>query len=596
MPRLIHRLILAIASVISAAAADPKWIQLENENFHIYSSANARETRSALNYFERIRSFFIQLTGEPPAKPLPIYIIAFGSEKEYQPYRLNEVAIAYYAGQSERDYIVLGRMGEQAERVAAHEYAHLVFRHAGYRLPPWLNEGMAELFSTMTELGKNTIFGRPIVGRLRELQSASWVPLKTILEADQGSPYYNESKRAGHLYNEGWALAHMLTTSKEYRPKFGQFFNAVQSGVPSVEALERVYGQPLAQIEEALKFYIRGQRFYELVTKIQIDDMEKLTVSPADTFDVQYLQADLLLGLKDRRPEGIKRMEELARENPNRPEPQSALGYVAWRDGKQTQAIEHFGNAIAGGARSPKLLWDYARLGRGASPAGVERAVVELIGLEPQNWEYRFFLAGLQMEQRKYPEALATLKQITSVPTAEVRDNLLYQRAALAMNAGDRDEAKARAEELKRLTTSEDFSNRADQILRFFQQPQAAPLRPALIAEAPATPDGRPRLVRPEARSSSAAQQPVVVLSARGTLVEFQCGDQPHVILNTAQGRKDFVILTPDDMQISGSDAGHVDFECGEQKPAKTVRIEYSAPPDGMKVDGVARGIHFGEE
>ncbi|MEI9812164.1 MAG: hypothetical protein WDO18_05580 [Acidobacteriota bacterium] len=60
--------------------------QIENDNFHIYSSAGEFNTRSALNYFERIRSFFIQYTGAPPAKPVPVYVIIFGSEKEYLPF------------------------------------------------------------------------------------------------------------------------------------------------------------------------------------------------------------------------------------------------------------------------------------------------------------------------------------------------------------------------------------------------------------------------------------------------------------------------------------------------------------------------------
>jgi hypothetical protein len=68
------------------------------------------------------------------------------------------------------------------------------------------------------------------------------------------------------------------------------------------------------------------------------------------------------------------------------------------------------------------------------------------------------------------------------------------------------------------------------------------------------------------------------------------------VILDTNQGRRDFVILTPDNVEISGSEAGHVDFECGPQKPVKAVRIEFSAPPNDIKVDGVVRGIHFGAE
>ncbi len=602
MRRVIHLMILGIAAAAWALAADPKWIQLENENFHIYSSAGARETRSALNYFERIRSFFLQLTGAPPAKPVPVYIVAFGTEKEYQPYRLNEFAIAYYHGQAERDYIVLGRMGEQAEHVAAHEYAHLVFRHAGYRLPPWLNEGLAELFSTVTEIGNDTVFGRPIPGRLAELQTMDWVPLKTILEADQSSPYYNESKRAGNLYNEGWALVHMLTTTNEYRQKFGSFFGMVQAGTPSAEALEKAYGQPFAKIEEALRFYIQGGRFNEMLVKIQLDDIEKLAVSPADSFDVRYVQGDLLLGLKDHRVEGLRRMEDLARENPSRPEPQSSLAYVMWQDGKQEEAVQHFSSAFAGGARTPKLLWDFARLAMRSKPDQVEQALAELIKLEPKNTDYRLFLANLQTQQKEYAGALATLKDIKEVPTVEIRDSLLYQRAALAMNLGDRAEAQARAEELKRLTKSEDFANRADQLLAFLQQPATREF--ALSEEDDDEPeeknaDGLARnevlVPVPERPKDSEPKKPVIVLqTVTGMMVEFQCDNPPRMVLETEQGRKNFVVLQPDRLIVTGTTGG-AEFSCGPQKPAKQMRLQFSETPEGTKADGVVRAIHFGE-
>jgi tetratricopeptide (TPR) repeat protein len=367
-----------------------------------------------------------------------------------------------------------------------------------------------------------------------------------------------------------------------------------------VDALERAYGKPFAKIEDDLRFYISGQQFNSLVAKIKLDDIEKLPVSPADSFDVRYLEADLLLNIEPRRSEGAKRMQELALEKPDRPEPQSTLGYVAWRDGKQADAVEHFGKAFEAGARTPKLLWDYARLAGQGSPKNAEQATIELLKLEPKNLDYRLYLAGLQMDQKKYAEALATLKQITEVPTVEMRDRLLYQRAVLAMNAGEQDEAKARAEDLKRLTKSPDYANQADQILRFFQQPQRPQSQPMVVGaeEAPSA-DGRPKLTkepvlteRPRAVPSP-AKEVVVRLTAGGSLVEFQCGDQPHLILQTDQGRKDFVILTPDNIDLTGAEAGHVDFECGPLKPARKVQIQYSAPPDQMKVDGVVRGIHF---
>ncbi|MEI9812165.1 MAG: hypothetical protein WDO18_05585 [Acidobacteriota bacterium] len=226
---------------------------------------------------------------------------------------MNEFAIAYYAGQSDRDYIVLGKTGEQAAHTALHEYSHLVLRHAGYRLPPWLNEGLAEYFSTTQTVGGDTTFGDIIPGRLQQLRATGWVPLATILAADQDSPYYNEGKRAGSLYNQGWALTHMLFSSPEYSPKFQDLLNAIQNGTPSAQALEQVYGKPLAKIEEELQFYIRGSSFFRRVAKIKLENIDKLPSTPASLYDVRLLQGDLWMSLKDHQDDARKRFEELGR-------------------------------------------------------------------------------------------------------------------------------------------------------------------------------------------------------------------------------------------------------------------------------------------
>ena len=217
---------LVIGALFCAADAysQSKWIRMQSPNFEAYSSAGERDTRDALRYFERVRDFFLQVNQREPPKPVPVYVVVFGSEKEYAPYRFNESATAYYFGGADRDYIVMGRTGEQAAQIAVHEYVHLVARHAGLKFPPWLNEGIAELYSTLRMQGDKALVGDLIPGRLQALFTEKWVPLSVILSAGPDSPYYNEKNKAGSLYNEGWALVHMLQLSPEYASKY--------SGIP----------------------------------------------------------------------------------------------------------------------------------------------------------------------------------------------------------------------------------------------------------------------------------------------------------------------------------------------------------------------------
>jgi hypothetical protein len=597
---------LLLPALLCAASvfAQPKWITMQNENFRVYSSANEHDTRTALNNFERVRSFFIQYTGKAPAKPVPISIIIFGSEKEYQAYKFNEFAVAYYTGQSDRDFIVIGKLGEQASQIATHEYTHLVFRHSGYNLPPWLNEGIADLFSTLRPLGKDTEFGSTKLGTLQALSQEKWVPMETILAADQKSPYYNESKKAGSLYHQSWALVHMLATTRDYGT-FWKFVQAVQDGTPSVQAIEKFYG-PFAKIEKELKEYVHGNSFKRLVIKITLDDMEKLKGQPADLFEVREAQAELLMGLPGKQAEARTRFDELTREDAKRNEPWANLGYLSWRDGKNPDAVANFAKAFELGNRSPRLLWDLARLAQVDKPDLTISALKALLELEPKNFDARLTLANTQVRQRQFAEALDTVRAITSVKSAEERDRILYLRAFAALQSGDLAEAKARAEELKRLTTSDEFTSRADNMLTFLNQPQrpvATPRAPSpTVATAqaefeppPAETEAdlqRPTLRARESQPATRADMEIILQDVRGSLVEMKCEAPARFILETEQGRKSFLILQPDRLIVTGREGG-AQFECGAQKPAQALRLQFTIAPQGSDADGVVRAVHF---
>lgn len=458
--------LLVMLMTTASMAAPPKWITMQNEYFRVYSTANERATREVLNQFERVRGFFNQYAGAGAEKPDPVSIVIFGSEKEYQPFRPNAVAAAYYSKHSDRDFIVIGILGDESSQLASHEYTHLVFRHAGYDLPPWLNEGLAELYSTLEPAGSESEFGEVIEGRMWELANEPWVPLEIILAADQSSPYYNETKQAGSLYNQSWALVHMLNTTQKYRSKFWSVVDAVNSGTPSVQALVNTYGIPFVKLESELQDYIAGNRFNKLRVKIKLDATEKLASQPADMFEVREVQAALLMGLPGKQAEARKRLDELTREDAKRSEPWANLGYLAWREGNSSEAGEHFAKAVELGNRSPRLLLNFAQVAGQNKPAASAAALRTLLELEPKNLDARLLLAHLQMGQDRFSEAAITVSSITTVKTADQRDNLLYLRAYAAMRLGYTKEARALAEELKEATASMNFRMRATGILR----------------------------------------------------------------------------------------------------------------------------------
>src|SRR6266446_10151450 len=99
-----------LASVLTApvATAAEQWLKLTSSHFELYTTAGEKKGREAILYFEQVRDFFGRARqGAKPATNIPVRIIAFRSDKEFQPYRINEFATAFYLAGYDRDYIIM---------------------------------------------------------------------------------------------------------------------------------------------------------------------------------------------------------------------------------------------------------------------------------------------------------------------------------------------------------------------------------------------------------------------------------------------------------------------------------------------------------
>jgi len=116
---------LALAACLPASTQDP-WLKITSANFELYTTAGERSGRDLIRHFERVRSFFLQAFGSRLPASLPARIIAFRNEKEYQPYRPNEFAAAFFQPGAMHDFIVMSDASSEHYPVAVHEYTHLM--------------------------------------------------------------------------------------------------------------------------------------------------------------------------------------------------------------------------------------------------------------------------------------------------------------------------------------------------------------------------------------------------------------------------------------------------------------------------------------
>src|SRR5579871_1776570 len=85
-----------------ARAAESHWIQMRSSDFEVYSTASEKSTRDTLHQFEQVRGFFSEAMNADVAKSAAVRIVVFGSKKEYDLYRPNDFAAAYYLPAADR--------------------------------------------------------------------------------------------------------------------------------------------------------------------------------------------------------------------------------------------------------------------------------------------------------------------------------------------------------------------------------------------------------------------------------------------------------------------------------------------------------------
>ena len=177
-----------VAILLPAVGSGADWTLARSAHFEIYSQEGEGEARTALQWFEQLRATVRQETGLDVGGHNAVRVIGFRSESEYASYRMTPLADAYFVGGGERDYIVMPGLGEDRFPMAAHEYAHLIQHAAATHLPPWLSEGMADVFSTVRMDKHGSRIGGEVPGRLATLRHNAWMPLAQLLALPANSP------------------------------------------------------------------------------------------------------------------------------------------------------------------------------------------------------------------------------------------------------------------------------------------------------------------------------------------------------------------------------------------------------------------------
>jgi hypothetical protein len=564
-------------------AGSPEWSLARSARFEVYAEAGAENPGALLVWFERLHGFFEQQTGVKTDSRPPVRVVVFHSADEYERFRLRPSADAFYVATEARDYIVLSDRGLLDWRTAAHEYWHFVEHAGGLHLPPWLNEGLAEVFSTV-HLGEHEgRMGFELRWHTRTLRTRSWIPLAELLALPADAPLRSERDSSEIYYAESWALAHMLLLSPDYSPGYRELAARLSEGTPGAPALQSVYGKSPDTIARDLRGWVEKGRYRPVAVPGISVDAPPAVFEEVSPFTVRLFMGEVLTAAgKRERAEALYR--ELAAEGPPNAEVFAALAIRALQKNDYGEARVEWAHALDLGIGDARSCYRFAKMAEfaGMPVEGVRPALERAVALEPGFDDALYSLALLENDGGDAEAAVRHLRAMRQIAPAR-RFHYWTSLSSALNDSGRHMEAKAAAEEARNWAATEEERGYASRLAVMAQTELA--VRFARDAH------GNTRLETTRTPRGLADFNPFIepgdrVRRAEGRLREVVCGNAATFVVETAAGR--LALTVPDPAHVEMLHAPP-DFTCGPQAAADVVAV-YAETAPGV---GTLRGLEF---
>lgn len=349
------RIALAVAlPLASAAPADAKelwetpWIEVRTPHFVIASAQGEEKTRALAVELEDFRA----------AAELVTNIGRFEERIPTKVYALPRVerelgfeggAVGLFMPAMRANYALITPQGAESDEVLKHEYMHfLIHNRDALVYPPWLDEGFAELLSTLRVKEDGTLieFGDFLSWRAESLVYGGWISYDTVLETRDTASLGRS--RGGMFYAQSWLLVHYLVigrTGRSFAVDTSKYLAAVESGTPVGQAFEAAYGLAADAITRTLRSYMRKAKYFRTRLKQPLPRVE-VSVSPMPP-DAIAAELGVISITRGALPAARKYFEAASAANPDNALALVGIGDLHKLDGRFAEAVAHYEKAIA---------------------------------------------------------------------------------------------------------------------------------------------------------------------------------------------------------------------------------------------------------
>jgi tetratricopeptide (TPR) repeat protein len=457
LPHLFALALLLCASTPHVSAKE-NWIKIRSKNFTLIGNTGEGEIRKVGARLEMFREAFAQIFPSTRLHAsVPTTVLVFKTDSSYTPFKpkrdgkTQENVGGYFLPSADINYITFKTElhGVDPFHVIFHEYVHFLVDNNFSGVPLWLNEGLAEYYSTFqtSENNQKIRLGMPIDWHLRALQERGLLSLNTLLEVDTRSPHYSERSKVGIFYAESWAFVHylMLANNMERKPQLVRFLSRLNSGISLETNFRQSFQTDYAKMEAELDAYIKRFRFPVLEIDVEkpLDYEKEMQSTRATEAEVQFHLGDLLLRMR-RYDEAEVYLQKALALDAKFVNGLIALGTVRARQQRCAEANKLLQQAIELDASNYLGHYQYASclLQEGQSEKAIE-SLRQAIKLKPELSYLHRQLGLVYSGLRRDVEAVETYTQALRL---DLRDaQVYYSRSFINLRLGRGNQAAADA-------------------------------------------------------------------------------------------------------------------------------------------------------
>lgn len=434
---------LILLALYQTASAKDAWVSVQSRNFLVIGNGSDKDVRSVAIKLEQFRDAMSQLFPKIViSSPVPTTVIVFKTDASYGPFKNNANNAGYFQPGPDINYITLTTEVQPQQdpfTVIFHEYTHLLVNNTIGKAPSWLNEGLAEYFSTFSISDDQRVqIGRPINSHVYLLRQVRMLPLKTLFEVDHNSPYYNERAKQSIFYAQSWALTHylLLNQNQQRAIQVSRFMDLMSARTPVDKAFAQAFKISYSVMESELREYVKQDRYRMMqrtfAQKIDTNrDLKAKRISDAEA--TAYLGDLLLHGNKPDAETYLLKAIEL---DPKLAMAHASLGMLRFRQGRLEEARASLERAVAENSQNYLIHYYYAYVLGKPPSEGIQT-----------NFGYPTKLATLIRSELKkaialrpdFPESYNLLAYVNLVTNTDLDESIEMLNRALMNSPGRTD-------------------------------------------------------------------------------------------------------------------------------------------------------------